>query len=150
MPLSRFVGLMGFALAVGLALGGGRWVVRPLLLCWSVAAERADDDTETAGTVSGKLSASEVEAKFPWRLSDLTKEDASLARFDSGEWAAREAKRRCGVLALLLGVCVGGSFYAAKWVSKREDDCAIYAACPDQPKSPPHGRTNLSNAELEQ
>lgn len=115
---------MGFALAVGLALGGGRWAVRPLLVCWSVASERSEDDTETAGTVSGKFTVAETEAKFPWRLAALTEAGAGSVQFDSGEWAAREAKRRCGVLALLLVACVGGSFYAAKWVSRREAEFA--------------------------
>jgi len=121
MPLSRFVALIGFALAVGLALGGGRWAIRPLLVCWTVASQREDDDTETAGTTSGKLSETQVETAFVWRLAPLNDEGADGDAFDSGEWAAREAKRRCGVLALLLSGCVGGAFYAAKWVSRREE-----------------------------
>jgi hypothetical protein len=125
MPLSRFVALIGFAFAVGLALGGGRWAISPLLVCWSVASQRDEDDMETAGTTSGKLSEVEVQAAFRWRLAplipDSQTDSAGLSTFDSGEWAAREAKRRCGGLALLLSVCVGGSYYSAKWVSRREE-----------------------------
>jgi hypothetical protein len=127
MPLSRFVALIGFALAVGLALGGGRWAIRPLLICWTVASQREEDDTESAGATSGKLTEAEVNAAFGWRLASLVPEKPGttvVAAFDSGEWAARESKRRCGVLALLLSGCIGGSYYAAKWVSRREETAA--------------------------
>jgi hypothetical protein len=124
MTLSRFVALIGFVFAVGLALGGCRWATRPLRVCWTVVSQRTNDDTDATSTVSGRLNHEEVEAKFPWRMAALTQDGVPLPQFDSGEWAAREAKRRCGRLGLLLSVGVGGSYYASKWVTRREEKLA--------------------------
>lgn len=118
MPLSRLITLIGLALAVGCALGGGRWTLQPLIFCWPAAAERGEDETESAGGIAGRRSVEEVTARFPMRLAP-SKPDQP---FDSGDWAAREAARRCAVLALMLSASLGGGWYAGRWVARKEAD----------------------------
>ncbi len=122
MPLSRLITLIGLALAVGCALGGGRWTLQPLIFCWPAAAERGEDETESAGGIAGRRSVEEVTARFPVRLAPLVSPSKPNQPFDSGDWAAREAARRCAVLALMLSASLGGGWYAGRWVARKEAD----------------------------